>query len=122
MNLNEFKMMLRDADLIPVRRGSNAARSKKPQVSVEEEGFARMAFARSQKTSEGSDISDLGEMTYPEFVEGILWYAMLKKSAENDYMDYKHMSLQKRVESFHTIVQTLVGLQIAHEKKESKKH
>lgn len=119
MNLAEFKMVLRDAELIPVAEGS---RSRKNQLSIEEEGYARTAFARSQHSGDSvAEDNDLEEMTYPEYVEGLLWFAILKKSAENDYMDYKHMSLSKRVESFHWVVSALVQLQGIHDKKDSLK-
>jgi len=130
MNLVEFRGLLRESRLIPIpgaaaketkgdRKKTKNAAPKAPKVvpSADKNQNARKAFARAQQTAEGSDIADLAEMTYPEFILGLLWFAMLQKSSESDYMDYKHMSLVKRVESFSDVVNHIVAHQTGYEKR-----
>jgi len=128
MNLLEFRQLLRESGLIPVpgtapptsKGNRRVPKKSQTKLATDKNQNARKAFAQAQQSTEGLDISDLAEMTYPEFILGLLWFAMLQKSSEHDYMDYKHMSLVKRVESFTEVVNAIVAHQIGYEKKDIK--
>lgn len=117
----EFRQLLRDAGVIPKPRKGTSQSSKKAAAGegnganedgallVEEEVFARQAFQEAQKdTQTQKDLPELNELTFPEFVEALMWFGMLWHSARSDYMDHKHMSLAKRTEAYEMLVTDIV--------------
>ena len=114
----EFRQLLRDAAIIPKPRKGTSNSSKKATTGsidedetllVEEEVFARQAFQEAQKdTQTQKDLPELNELTFPEFVEALMWFGMLWHSARSDYMDHKHMSLAKRTEAYEMLVTDIV--------------
>lgn len=105
----EFKQLLRDAGVIPKRSPKRKAKAKVP-IKIEEESFAHQAFVEAQKDSATQqDLHELNELTFPEFVEALMWFGMFLHSAKSDYLDHKHMSLAKRTEAYEALTNDVVN-------------
>lgn len=130
MNIHEFHQLLEDSSLIVVsggmrkknrqrnagrrqRRGGQPGKGGAFRENKEQNKNAKAAFAEAQQVVKDSEMRELNELTYPEFIEALLRFGIHLKADEKKGSHNPQVTLLEKLEMFTTTIHSIATLSSA---------